>query len=914
MRFLVLFLLIPFWGTSQVELWQLEYAPDTSYIIGAYSGGEPTWVPYSSIALPDSIYRTGGRIYLRDGGGEVILPDSSDVNELPELYTVLVHPSGEVTGMKKGDFADNNTIDWWVYDGSNWRLLTTAEFELYENVVDPNQYKWYWSHHNGGTTGEFGITADTLNGLRLSSSGGNKVNIEIDTSIIGTINYIDSIITTVGGGTLDGVGVANKVALWAAADSLTYDSLYFNPTNHILGLGTNSPTATGGSFGHQIHGGSFSSLRLTNSTTGATSSDGTSIYSYADSIYLSNLENGIISFATNSVERGRFDSNGFKVDALKSGTTAPTTSGTLVKVVTDANGRLSFQTNNSGTVTSVGLTTGASGTDVSVSGSPITSSGTITLNIPTASATNTGKLSAANWTTFNNKFDLPSLTSGSVLFSNGTTISQNNTNFFWNNSQEQLGIGTNTPNSYIFDGYNGLGIYDATSARIGMANSSRTWIHYLSGTEYRIYNNSFGETFALRSSDGKWQGGSYISTGTNKAAYFDINGVLQRGDYDVLDGVGSGGYVARWFDANTQSTGGLYFPAEAGSQMALGTTSPSTYLQNGTSKGFAIHDASGDPRLSMSNSTRHWVWYLSGNDLSLWNNSSSDLLRLDDAGRVGIITTSPQRTLHVTGEVRITDLVTDTPTLMVGADADGDLTSIYTGTGLLLSGNTLSVNGVGTVTSIATNNGITGGTITTSGTVGLTGQALALHNLATNGLIARTGSGTVAGRTITANTAAGEFGISVSNGDGVSGNPAISFLSNYATLGGVDNLNLTTSYAKYNFSSGSDGDDTGLVVDAANDEIDIATTGAYEFSYTLNCKSNTSSHVVTSRLQNVGTGSYLGGESNHYFDNTNQYSHNTGRGIFNMTSGSSVSLYVKTNSGTPNINGCRVDLIVKRID
>jgi hypothetical protein len=74
----------------------------------------------------------------------------------------------------------------------------------------------------------------------------------------------------------------------------------------------------------------------------------------------------------------------------------------------------------------------------------------------------------------------------------------------------------------------------------------------------------------------------------------------------------------------------------------------------------------------------------------------------------------------------------------------------------------------GTVTSIATNNGVTGGTITTTGTIGLTGQALALHNLSTSGMIARTGTGTVAARTITAGT-----GISVTNGNGVSGNPTV---------------------------------------------------------------------------------------------------------------------------------------------
>ncbi|MBN2829168.1 MAG: tail fiber protein [Candidatus Cloacimonetes bacterium] len=79
-------------------------------------------------------------------------------------------------------------------------------------------------------------------------------------------------------------------------------------------------------------------------------------------------------------------------------------------------------------------------------------------------------------------------------------------------------------------------------------------------------------------------------------------------------------------------------------------------------------------------------------------------------------------------------------------------------------------DGSGTVTSIATGNGITGGTITTTGTLGLTGQALALHNLATNGLIARTAAGAVAGRTIVASG----NGISITNGNGVNGNPTVS--------------------------------------------------------------------------------------------------------------------------------------------
>ena len=79
-------------------------------------------------------------------------------------------------------------------------------------------------------------------------------------------------------------------------------------------------------------------------------------------------------------------------------------------VVADANGLLSTQAIPSGgggggghSVTSVALAVGTSGTDVNVSGSPITSSGTITLNIPDASATARGLVNTGNQTFAGNK-------------------------------------------------------------------------------------------------------------------------------------------------------------------------------------------------------------------------------------------------------------------------------------------------------------------------------------------------------------------------------------------------------------------------------------------------------------------------------------------------------------------------------
>jgi hypothetical protein len=72
-----------------------------------------------------------------------------------------------------------------------------------------------------------------------------------------------------------------------------------------------------------------------------------------------------------------------------------------------------------------------------------------TLSITQANTSTNGFLSSTDWNTFNGKFTLPSLTSGSVLFSNGTTIAQNNANFFWDNTNARLGIGTASPNSKV---------------------------------------------------------------------------------------------------------------------------------------------------------------------------------------------------------------------------------------------------------------------------------------------------------------------------------------------------------------------------------------------------------------------------------------------------------------------------------
>ena len=88
--------------------------------------------------------------------------------------------------------------------------------------------------------------------------------------------------------------------------------------------------------------------------------------------------------------------------------------------------------------------------------------------------------------------------------------------------------------------------------------------------------------------------------------------------------------------------------------------------------------------------------------------SSTQHFSVEANGRVVIGNVTPQRLLHVEGEARIADLTTDTPTRIVGADADGDLGAITVGTGLSLSSGTL------TATATADGNGIYTGSGTLS--------------------------------------------------------------------------------------------------------------------------------------------------------------------------------------------------------
>jgi hypothetical protein len=181
-----------------------------------------------------------------------------------------------------------------------------------------------------------------------------------------------------------------------------------------------------------------------------TAGDQMSFYEFGGDFRFYKKATGILQLQASIIDgAGNFISSLTATSFIKSGGT----SSQFLK----ADGSVDSTAYGTGSVTSVAaLTLGTSGTDLSSTVANGTTTPVITLNVPTASATNRGALSAADWTTFNNKQNAltnPVTGTGTTnylpKFTGSTSIGNSN---LINDASGNLGLGV-TPSAWtLFSG------------------------------------------------------------------------------------------------------------------------------------------------------------------------------------------------------------------------------------------------------------------------------------------------------------------------------------------------------------------------------------------------------------------------------------------------------------------------------
>ena len=421
----------------------------------------------------------------------------------------------------------------------------------------------------------------------------------------------------------------------------------------------------------------------------------------------------------------------------------------------------------SGTVTSVAaLTIASSGTDITSTVATGTSTPVITLNIPTASASNRGVLSTTDWTIFNDK-----LSTSSVTYVGTTSISLSRASA----AQTLTGVsidGTaaiattanalNSANSYTATGLtiNSTGVialesggdivlwrpggltgavfftgkannkylfYDGTDFRFAAAGGDL----YVNGakvlttvTTLGIANGGTGQTTqqaAINALAGGTTSGYYLrGNGTNV-----VMAAIVAGDVPTLN-QNTSGYSAGLAGGNsTTLLGSIPYQSAANStsQLAPNTTSTKKFL---TQTGDGTNGAA--PAWNTLTSADIPSYYIGTTSLAFNRTSAQqNLTGISIDGSAGSVAnaltigTGLSGTSY-NGSAAVTIAVTDPVPSQTGNSG-----KYLTTDGTTLSWGTVvggGGGGSGTVTSITAGTGLTGGTITSTGTIALANTAV----------------------------------------------------------------------------------------------------------------------------------------------------------------------------------------------
>jgi hypothetical protein len=438
----------------------------------------------------------------------------------------------------------------------------------------------YWD----SSTDRLGIGSNTPNaslGILNASSTGIQVRTSDSANQYQANIFYDASYGMVYGYNRLGTGTASNLTFFNNIGGFL--SIPESATNNI-GFNTLNPQGLAGASVYDFTSLNTNvELRLHNSSTGYTSTDGSFIRATSTALVIANAESSQSIFINNGGLEV-ITINGTNKVAIGSVGVVPLTQQLTVIGSIEAYGGSIYQTvtssmlkaNASGQIIAAiagtdYLAAGSAVTSVSAT-SPVLSSGGITPNIsiPAATTSVSGYLTSTDWTTFNNKgtFSLPSLTSGSVLFSNGSTIAQDNANLFWDNASNRLGIGTSSPTEILhivgptaivyIDGNDGAGTQTSATLRLRTGGFNVGNFRYNIATDnIEISNVSAG---ALASGAVKIYGTGGSTTGLTIAA-------AGGGSFASTLTVGTTAYITNdIFIGDTTSGSGRFFITDSSNQ------------------------------------------------------------------------------------------------------------------------------------------------------------------------------------------------------------------------------------------------------------------------------------------------------------------------------------------------------------
>ena len=337
-------------------------------------------------------------------------------------------------------------------------------------------------------------------------------------------------------------------------------------------------------------------------------------------------------------------------------------------------GTITATGDGSGTVTSVAaLTLGTSGTDLTSTVANGTTTPVITLNVPTASATNRGVLSSTDWTTFNNKGSgtITSVTATAPVVSTGgttpvismaaATASVNGylTSADWTTFNNK-GSGTVTS----VTGTSPVVSSGGTTPAISMPAATTSVNGYLTSTDWTTFNNKgSGSVTSVSGSGGTTgltlTGGPITTTGT-----LTLGGTLAAANGGTgITSLGTG--VATFLGTPSSANLAAAVTDETGSGALVFGTTP-TFTTNITAP-LVI----GGTAVSSSLTLQSTSGVGSSDFMAFQTGSQSERMRITTAGNVGIGTTSPLVKLSISNNVAAPPAISFAGTALQLSGVDG---------------------------------------------------------------------------------------------------------------------------------------------------------------------------------------------------------------------------------------------------